>query len=177
MSMDAALMRLMQRIEALEQQADRRGVRDVAKVPVPRARAYENVTIAIPTGAWTTVPFASEAYDTENIHDPSVSSGKYMTCRTAGIYQITGNIRWANGAGVIRGLRIYHTGSPNYAQIGIQFLSPIAGNVSMMDVTTSWELAVNDTIELQVYQDSGGNLNLDNEAYSSSTLSLVWLGP
>ena len=63
----------------------------------PPAALVYNGAIAIPTAPTVTyATFASERYDTENIHDPATSSR--LICRTAGIYTFDLYVLYAGSA-------------------------------------------------------------------------------
>jgi hypothetical protein len=143
----------------------------LSKLAVPDAcRAYMSANTAIPTTEWTTIALDAELYDNHTMHD-LVTNNSRITCKTAGLYLICSCVTWADGvaAGALRGqgLRL------NGATISeVQYAKAIyAGNSNSL----VYPLAVNDYVELKVYQDSGGNLNARGGSVWT-WLSLAYLG-
>lgn len=123
----------------------------------PAARAFNSANISIATATTTAITLDSERFDTDTIHD-TVTNNSRLTCKTAGKYQITGNVSWAASAGgTFRAVQIRLNGATT---IAAALNSPSASNSSDMAVTTLYDLAVNDYVELMVRQDSGGALNV-----------------
>lgn len=118
------------------------------------ARVYHNATQSIPTATRTALAFNSERYDTDAIHDP-VTNNSRLTCKTAGKYILSGSISFSAHATGLRNLRIRLNGSTVLVDLllGMTFDNQWSGAVS-----TIYDLAVNDYVELTVYQNSGGNL-------------------
>lgn len=137
------------RLGVLEQ-----GVYDSQRMPA--ARVYHSANQTAPTsGTQLTLAFDSERFDTDTIHD-TVTNNSRLTCRTAGVYQITGHISWAANATGARQLSIKLNGTTFLAIA----LDPVASAASLLiqGVTTLYQLAVNDYVELQALQTSGGAL-------------------
>jgi len=81
-----------------------------------------------------------------------------------GLYLITSTATWASGTlGTTPGVFILHNGTNVAGANG-----PTFGQTHT--VTTAIALAATDTIKVQVYQNSGGSVNV------SSVLRIVWLG-
>lgn len=118
-----------------------------------RVRRSINQTIAHAT--MTAVSFDTERWDTDAIWDNSQPTR--LTCKTAGVYFISGHVRWDNNAGgTYRLVTIRLNGTTEIArQTGV--LSAY-GEAS---VSTIYKLAVNDFVELCVYQDSGSYRTLE----------------
>ena len=132
---------------------------------VPRASVYHSLNQSIPNGTWTTLSFDSEHFDSENIHDPSVDATK-LICKTAGTYLIIGFVYFAANDAGVRSARLLRNGNKaNEVVINAPF-NAYAG------VLTSWvtNLSVNDYIQMQAYQTSGGALTV------GSSLSMVKVG-
>lgn len=124
-----------------------------------RVRRSTNQTIANAT--MTAVSFDTERWDTDAIWDSSQPTR--LTCKTAGVYVITGHVRWDNNTG----------GTYRLATIRLNGTTEIARQTGVLSaygeasVSTVYKLAVNDYVELCVYQDSGGDRTLETqEAWS-----------
>lgn len=132
----------------------------------PCARVYHNANISIANNTTTVLPFNSENFDTDNIHDTATNNTR-LTCKTSGKYQITANVAWALGTGGRRGVNIKLNGIAfNY--IASQESSPQPDNVgyAVQNVTTLYNLNVGDYVEVEVYQSSGASLNIQASNYT-----------
>ncbi|MBA7538208.1 hypothetical protein ES705_30482 [subsurface metagenome] len=136
------------------------------------ARVYHDVIQLIPTGTTTYVAFNSEQYDTDAIHDPVVSNSR-LTCKTAGKYVISTSVGWETNAKEQRRLDIRLNRTSNIAYVRQQACLQGTTNQS---VTTIYDLAVGDYIEVSVYQNSGGNLDLNVVYDQSPKLSMQRIG-
>jgi len=131
-------------------------------IQTPGARAYHSITQSHTTsGAWQSLALDSERYDTDTIHD-TVTNNSRLTCKTAGKYLIIGNIRFAVNATGSRGVRAYLN---NTTVVGehVEVVAS-AGTVTVLHISTIYDLAVNDYVELQGFQSSGGALNMEQAA-------------
>lgn len=137
----------------------------------PGARVYNSVAISIATGTSTVLTFDSERYDNDAIHDTVTNSGR-LTCKTAGRYSITGHVDWAaNGTGH-RVCSIRLNGTTNIASDG----KPASAASTRHAVPALYSLAVNDYVELLVFQDTGGALNVNATAAMSPEFAMQWVG-
>lgn len=169
MSLDLAT-----RIAQLEQKLDR-----LVMPEIPAAfssniacRVYNNANISVGDAAWTSLTFNTERFDTDAMHSTSVNTGR-LTCVHAGVYLITGNVTFATNATGTRGISIYLNGTTYIAM-----LRGLAGSSSLMthlSIATIYELAVNEYVELQVYQSSGGALNATYTANQSPEFAMARL--
>jgi len=124
---------------------------------VIRARVRNSANLTIGTGAWTSLTFDSERWDTDGIHSTVSNTGR-LTCVTEGTYSIIGNVRFASNATGYRAVRIYLNGATVIAEV---FLPAVSGQPTVMAVGTQYELDAGDYVELQVLQNSGGDLNVE----------------
>ncbi len=121
------------------------------------ARVYNDANVTISHATDTALPFNSERRDTDNIHDTGLNTSR-LTCKTAGVYTITGSIAFVANATSYRQISIDLNGGTRIA--GTNWL----GNnlvLNIKEITTDYELAVDDYVELIVRQNSGGNLNVN----------------
>ena len=121
------------------------------------ARVYNNANISIPNGSFTSLTFNTEVYDTDTIHDTGTNPS-FLTCKTAGKYIVWGHITFASHATGRRLVQVRKDGTTD--QQNIMTNPDTGGNSIGMGYMTIMNLAVNAYVELQVYQTSGGALNI-----------------
>ncbi len=122
------------------------------------ARAYRitsNQTIANNTR--TIMLFNTEEFDTDTIHDNSSSSGR-LTAKLAGKYIATCSIRWASNSTGGRLATIKKNGTTNVSEHSQYNLS--GNHLLLTGSPVIVSMAVNDYIEVEVFQDSGGDLDV-----------------
>ena len=110
----------------------------------------------IPNNTLTAINWDSESYDTDGMHD-TVTNNSRITFNTAGKYSVTAQSSWqSNGSGarVLDIVKNGNTGTP----IG-RTKMPNTDTGAENIVSYVGEFAVNDYIELCVFQNRGGNLN------------------
>ncbi|MCH7843503.1 MAG: hypothetical protein IID01_12150 [Chloroflexi bacterium] len=135
------------------------------------ARAYHSANQSITHNTGTTLAFNSERWDTDTIHDTS-SNNSRLTCKTAGKYTIVGQIEWDANSSSERLLKIRLNGSTTIALITSL---PMGGALfdTTAQVVTTYDLAVNDYVELFVQQNTGGSLNIKAKANWSPEFSMI----
>lgn len=124
-------------------------------IKTPMARVYNNAVQSIADNTITTITFNSERFDTDSMHSTSVNTSR-LTCNTAGVYMIGAHIGIASNATGIRNVYIYLNGT---TYIAINIAPAVNGDASIYSVSTLYELAATDYVELRVYQNSTGSLN------------------
>lgn len=122
------------------------------------ARAYVNSALNIPTASSTMVAFDTEAYDTDGYWNSGDATK--LVVPTNGRYLIVGNVSFPSGGGTLRFAKIFINGS---TVIGSHHVAPVSGAETAVNVSALAVLNAGDYVTLQVYQDSGGNL--DVQAY------------
>lgn len=127
------------------------------EVPDIGARVYHSASQVIPHIAMTTLAFNSERWDTDTIHDLVINNSR-LTCKTAGKYLISASVEWAPNAVGYRQLVLFLNGGINIAMV-----NPNANAIATTRITIStvYNLAINDYVEVLAYQTSGGNLNIN----------------
>src|SRR5215831_1233030 len=125
--------------------------------PVPAARVYKAAALSVSNATTTGIPFDTERFDTDNIHDVAVNNGR-LTCRTAGKYLIGVNIEWNPNATGERIVWLYLNGGTPIAEVR----GPANGASATLGqiATVLQDMAVGDFVEVYVYQTSGGALNI-----------------
>jgi hypothetical protein len=138
------------------------------------ASVYKSAAQTISTATATYLTFPNELYDTNAFHDNSTNNSRLtVPSGKAGKYLLSANTAWRNNATGQRTMYIYKNGTTLLNAVTIPGVS------ASIDVyaTTSYvaDLAVGDYVEMQVYQNSGGNLDVLWETYASS-FQISYLG-
>ncbi|KKK93004.1 hypothetical protein LCGC14_2697240 [marine sediment metagenome] len=125
------------------------------------ARVYNSANISIPNSTVIALTFDSERYDTDTIHDPATNPSR-LTCKTAGKYIISGCIAFAaNNNGSLRQISIRVNGTTTLATQRLISATNDVGTIEwMQEVSTIYELAIDEYVELTAYQDSTVALNV-----------------
>lgn len=113
-----------------------------------------NQTIANATT--TTLTWNVEQWDNDAIHD-NVTNNSRLVCKTAGKYDISLGVIWGSNNTGIRQLVIIKNGTTQLR--GVIFVNNNSGE-DQNQISCKANLAVNDYVEAQVYQASGGNLDV-----------------
>lgn len=117
---------------------------------LPVARVYNTTDITCNNATATKLTFDTERLDSEAIHSTSSNTSR-LTCVTAGVYQITGNVEWDSNA---TGRRILEILLNNTTTIASSSKTPSTANPApRQQLTTIYKLAATDYVELQAYQD------------------------
>ena len=133
------------------------------------ARVYSDTAQSFANGATDALAFNQERFDTDAIHDNSTNNTR-LTCKTAGVYVISGTIQWAfETSATHRRLAITHNG--NYIDFVSHDESPATGH--KMTITTIWKMAVNDYVELKARQNSGSALSVTVNSYHSPEFAMA----
>lgn len=99
------------------------------------------------------------------------SSGATVTIGEEGVYAVTGNAQWGNGSSSgFSYLDITHNGTILSGQGNENFTNNFLVQKS---VTLCHEFQVNDTITMQVRQNSGGDLDLQASQNAGTSLKVV----
>lgn len=125
---------------------------------VPSARVYNDANISIDHNTLTALTFNTERYDTASFHSTSSNTSR-LTAPTAGLYIIGGSAQFAVNATGRRRVSIRLNGTTEIAVQEPAVDADAAINWSAA-LSTSYELAASDYVELLVFQTSGGALNV-----------------
>ena len=143
------------------------------------ARVYNSAAISIPSAAWTALTFDSERFD---LYDNAASTFHSTVSNTdrltvpaglGGYYLVGGHIEFAANTTGRRGIQIVH--SVGSAVIAEDDESPTNAAFGL-SVSTLWSMAVGEYVTLQVYQNSGGALNVNASARYSAEFWIVRVG-
>lgn len=124
---------------------------------VQRVRAFRTSNQSISNNTETPVQFDNESYDTNTMHD-NVTNNTRITFTTAGIYSVSGNVVWAAAAGGRRNITIKLNGTTYLVQ---QELPLSSTNDASGSFSLQHSFIAGDYIEVNVYQSSGGAINLN----------------
>jgi hypothetical protein len=141
---------------------------------VPAARAYHNASQSVAHATLTVLALNSERWDTDTMHDPATNNSR-LTVKTAGWYVVTAAAEFAANATGIRQLKVLLNGATPIAVLSQP--ASTGGNFTRQVVVTAYFFAVTDWVEMEVFQDSGGALNVNSTAQYSPELTMVWVGP
>jgi hypothetical protein len=122
----------------------------------PGCRVYNSGAITIANNTTTALTFDTERYDTDTMHSTSSNTSR-ITATTAGKYLIGGCVRFASNSTGARYLFVVLNGTTN---IVASSMAADANHYPDLNVSTVYDLAANDYIELAVNQSSGGNLDV-----------------
>jgi len=123
------------------------------------ARVYNSADQAIPNATWTALTFDSERYDTDTIHSTSSNTSR-LTCKTAGKYLIHAQVQWEGNADSTRYVSIKHSSGWH---IGREIATGFTATGFIMSVQTVFDLAVDEYVELELWQGSGVSLDAKAE--------------
>ena len=141
---------------------------------VPACRARRTTDQAIADVTTTIMAFDAELFDTDTIHD-NVTNNSRLTCRTAGVYIISATVQWEVDAVGLRGIYILHNGATVIADNQTLAVTDAATSTNQT-ISAIYSLAVNDYVELQVRQASGGSLDVQTAGNYSPEFMMAWVG-
>lgn len=139
----------------------------------PQARVFHNANQSIANNTATALAFNSERWDTNVIHD-NVTNNSRLTAKTKGLYHIEANIEWDANATGIRQIFFRVNGA---TVIAAQRHSAASAGTTQMNISTDYQLAVNDYVETIVLQTSGVALNVLVNAQFSPEFSISFISP
>ena len=136
----------------------------------PSARVYHSAAQSITNNTVVLLTFNSERYDTEGIHE--AAAPHRLICQTAGKYLIFATIGFdANAAGV-RTLYVRVNG----VDVAMQQMAASPAGGTFFSISTVWDLAAGQYVELWVYQNSGGPLDVLAQVAKSPEFGMSRLG-
>lgn len=135
----------------------------------PLAELRQTSTQSLTTATWTSLTFTTEDVDTEDGHDTSSDTSKYFAVYP-GYYQVSGGYVTAGNATGLRGTRFAVNGTAVNASSTMETAN--ASATAYAARTRTVYLDVDDYVEIQAYQSSGGNLSTAATAESQPHLSV-----
>lgn len=168
---DLAVSRLMKDYKSLNRTVERlTKLESGGSEIIPAVRVYNDADISISNNTNTILTFNTERWDNDSIHDTTTNTSR-LTCKTAGIYHIYGNIRWGANQTGYRIIAI----NVNTTRVAAERKRDTATH-TYQSISTDYVLAVDDYVELEVYQDSGGALTVVSEGNFSPEFGMTYLG-
>uniref|UniRef100_UPI002ADE41EC hypothetical protein n=1 Tax=Bellilinea sp. TaxID=2838785 RepID=UPI002ADE41EC len=141
-------------------------------------KAIRTTAQSIPNNAWTAISFTQALTDQR----PSGISAQWssgtptrITCQIAGSYYIYGNVLFSANTTGARMVGIRRNGTTILA---VTTANPVGGGLAtILNLSVKLDLVVGDYIELMVFQNSGGNLNItyDSANPHSNVLAITRL--
>lgn len=125
----------------------------------PHARVRNTANIShSSSGSYQALTFDAERVDVGAMHDTSTNTGR-LTVPTGGggFYAVGGQIEFASNSTGRRGIQIRRNGSTVIAR---EESGNIGANDHAVTVSTVYQLAAGDYVELMGLQASGGSLNM-----------------
>lgn len=120
-----------------------------------RARMYRTTDQTIANATLTQITFSTARWDTDGL----TAGGAQFTARRADLYRMTAQARFAANATGQRVVYIRLNGTTLIAIDGRQAIT-VAATPTDIALSTEYELVAGNTIQMLVYQDSGGALNV-----------------
>jgi hypothetical protein len=121
------------------------------------ARVFRSTAQSIPDNTPVFVSFDTEVYDYGDLFD--INSPTKLTIRYAGLYDIFACVEFASRADV--GGRVLTVVRSGALSIVCDQRPNVAGSSACISGSTSFDLAVGDTLELQVSQTNSGGAAVD----------------
>lgn len=143
-----------------------------SNITQPGARVHNSVNQTLTSGSRAFLTFDSERWDNDSIHSTSTNTER-MTCKTAGKYIITGNVQISGHATGIRQISFFLNGTTTLA---MDRKEPEGTGTEHLSLTTIYDLAVNDYVDLRILQNSGGDLNTIVNTNDSPEFSMIRVG-
>ena len=139
------------------------------------ARVFNSIANSIDSGTAEVLTFDSERWDTDAIHSTVSNTGR-LTCVTAGKYFIAGHVEWAaSTAQGLRRIEILLNGATVLALQDCEQRPLNAAQSVGCSITTHYNLAVNDYVELRVTQRATATLNVAVSGNYSPEFEMVKL--
>lgn len=135
-------------------------------------RVYNSADITISDSTNTYLTFDTENIDTDAMHSTSANTSR-ITINKAGKYLVGATIRWASNATGYRQAFLQINRTTN---IDVRIQTPVTGQVTNMGISTIYQFAAADYIEVGVFQTSGGNLNVGTSANVAPAFWATWIG-
>ncbi|MHC4620249.1 MAG: hypothetical protein ACYTEQ_21080 [Planctomycetota bacterium] len=135
------------------------------------ARAYHDASQSINNATNTILALNSERWDTDNYHD-LVTNNSRLTVPSDGLYIAQASATYAANSTGSRSITIYLNGTTTITGLFIQ-----AGAAAQTLCTSViYDLSATDYLEVRVWQNSGGALNVISSAQFSPEFSIIRIG-
>lgn len=122
------------------------------------AKVYLSSSVTINNASETLLSWNAEEYDTDSMHDNSTNPSR-ITINTAGKYQIHSSINFLPAASGRRYSEFYKNGSVLNGGL-TQLITTGASGTTTLHGQLTVDLSASDYLEVKVYQDSGGGVDI-----------------
>lgn len=138
----------------------------------PAVQVYRTTNQTIGHNTQTLMSWDAEIFDSDALH--SAATPGRIDVNDDGVYFIHVMIKWASGAASVRGIRVIVSGSV-----------PIAYNEMRIAATAEVEMSLScvyrlrtdlNPSQVQVYQASGGNLDIISDGVFVPRFGICWIG-
>lgn len=143
--------------------------------PAISARVYNSAAFSTTHNTADVVTFDSERWDTAGIHSTSSNTSR-LTAPVTGTYLVVGNLGFAasNTTGY-RNCSIILNGTTTTYWASDEDKSPSASRATFLTCTSIMQLTATDYVELQVFQNSGGAVDVFQDDNNSPEFSITLL--
>lgn len=117
-------------------------------------RLTTGANASIPNNTWTALPFDTEVKDTDAFHESGTPT--QITIPMDGSYRVGVSLSFATDGSGVRGVRVSVNGT--YILYDIQ--TPQSADPTYFNLTTDIDLTAADVLTVEVYQTSGGALDV-----------------
>lgn len=129
---------------------------DTSVAEFDKCHVSNNANQSIADSTLTALAFNTEEYDVGGMHDVAVSNTR-ITFKKTKKYHITANVIFATNATGIRQIRLQINGG---AYIVMHNFDALASNETTLVASEDYSATTGDYVEVVVFQDSGGPLNV-----------------
>lgn len=132
------------------------------------AKVFRSTTQSIPNTTVTAISFDTELYDTDNYW--TVGSPTIFTIPATGTYLISACIAFTAGSAVQGSLLMEVNGAATSARNSHNMMT--GGNQTFYNVSTIISATAGDTVTVNAFQATGGNLNTDSVSGSVPIMAI-----
>lgn len=138
---------------------------------LPRSRAYSGASQPTTSGVPTILTFDTNQYDYGPVHSTAVNPTRFtVPVGGSGVYAFVAQARFDQNAAGVRQFQVLKNGS---LPIAFAFISAASLGDTCVPVAGQIDLVAGDYLELQVFQNSGGNLNVLGGNIVNTTFSIA----
>lgn len=141
----------------------------------PRVKGYLDIAVqTIANTTFTSINLNAEEYDVGTMHDNAVNITRLnIPNSSSGLYLLQGQVSFAGNATGVREIRIIKNGSTT-TPVG-RSTDAAFNSTQILNVSALVQATASDYFELQAYQSSGGNLDVNYGADSTFFSAIkVW---
>ena len=136
---------------------------EIAPPFTPAVHVFNTSAITVTSGSRQVLPFDSERYDTHGMHVLSGDDRTRLTCKVAGRYHIIANATFQslNGGSATYALLFIQLNGTS-TDIAVDSRAPVdaAGIGTGLSASVTYDLAVDDYIEVDAQHNYGSNRNI-----------------